>query len=103
MSVLYHLRKDKVVTDTLSRISIGSLAHVPDGKKELVKKVHSLVRLEDSPKGGFMVHHNSESSLVVEVKSKQHLNPLLIDLKESVLNKLNESFYEGGVFLDILG
>ena len=29
------------------------------------------VRLHDSTKGGFMVHHNSESSLVVEVKSKQ--------------------------------
>ena len=32
------------------------------------------VRLEDSLNGGFMVHHNSESSLVVEVKSKQHLD-----------------------------
>ena len=28
------------------------------------------VRLEYSPKGGFMVCHNSESSLVVVVKSK---------------------------------
>ena len=61
-----------------------------------MKDVHRLVllgvRLEDSPNGGFMVHHNSDSSLVVEVKSKQHLDPLLMDLKESVLTKLNESF-----------
>ena len=42
-----------------------------------------------------MVHHNSELSLVIEVKSKQHLDPLLMDLKESVLGNLNESFSKG--------
>ena len=40
-----------------------------------------------------MVHYNSESSLVVEVKSNQHLNPLLIELKESVLSKFSESLF----------
>ena len=58
-----------------------------------MKDVHRLarlvVRLEGSPSGGFMVHHNSESSLVVEVKSKKHLDPLLMELKESVLGRLN--------------
>ena len=39
-----------------------------------------------------MVHHNSQSSIVVEVTYKQHLNPLLMELKESVLGKINESF-----------
>ena len=65
-----------------------------------MKDVHRLtwlgVWLEDSPKGGFIVHHNSESSLVVEVKSKQHLDSLLMELKESVLNKYNESFSQRG-------
>ena len=45
-----------------------------------MKDVHRLsqlgVWLEDSSKGGFMVRHNSESSLVVEVKYKQHIDPL---------------------------
>ena len=50
-----------------------------------------MLDLEDSPNGGFMVHHNSESCLVVEVKSKQHIDQGLMDLKESVLGKLNES------------
>ena len=50
------------------------------------------MRLEDSLNGGFMVHHNSESSLVVEVKFKQHLDQSLKELKESVLGKFNESF-----------
>ena len=61
-----------------------------------MKDVHRLarlgVRLEGYLNGGFMVHHNSESSLVGEVKSKQHLNQQLMELKESVLGKLNESF-----------
>ena len=61
---------------------MGSVAHVIDDKKELVKKVHRLfqlgVQLEESLKGGFMVRHNFESSLVVDVKSNQHLDLLLM-------------------------
>ena len=49
------------------------------------------VRLEGSPNCCFIVHHNSESSLVFEVKSKQHIDPLLMKFKESILGKLNES------------
>ena len=44
-----------------------------------------------------MVHHNSVSSLVVEVKSRLHLDQQLNDLKESVLCKLKESFSLGGM------
>ena len=54
------------------------------------------MRLEDSPNGSFMVHHNSNSSLVVKVKSKKNLDPLLMELKKSVLGKINESFSQGG-------
>ena len=65
-----------------------------------MKDVHRLarlgVRLEDSPKGGFMVHHNSELSLVFEVNSKQHLDQPLMELKESIIGKINESFSLGG-------
>ena len=53
------------------------------------------VRLEDSVKGGSVVCHNSESSLVVRLKSNQQLDPLLIDLQETVLIKSNESFTQG--------
>ena len=80
---------------------IGSVAHINVCKKELVQYVHILaslgVPLEDSPKGGFMIYHNSESCLVVEVKSKQHLDHLLKELKESVLSKFNELFSQGGM------
>ena len=51
-----------------------SVDHVEEGKKQLVKDVHRLarfgVRLEDSPKWGFMVHHNCASSLKVEENYK---------------------------------
>ena len=43
-----------------------------------------------------MVHNNSESSWIVEVKSKQHLDQPLTKLKESVLGKINESLSLGG-------
>ena len=40
------------------------------------------VRLESALDGGDIVHHNSESSLVVKVKSKQqHIDIALIELK----------------------
>ena len=41
-----------------------------------------------------MVHHNSKTSLVIEVKPKKHLDPLLMDLKELVIRNINESFYQ---------
>ena len=78
MSVLYYLSKANVVADAHSLMTMVSVSHVEEAKKDLVKDVHRFsrlgVRLEESPKGGFMVHHNSEMSLVVEVKSKQHLD-----------------------------
>ena len=83
ISVIYHPGKANVVAEALSRMTMGSLSHVEQEKKELVKDVHRLPRLglwlEDSPNGGFMIHHNSDSSLVVEVKSKYHLDPLLME------------------------
>ena len=68
-----------------------SVFHVEESKRNLVKDVHRLarlgVRIKDSPKGGKVVHNKSESSLVVKVKSKQHLDPLLMGLKESVIGR----------------
>lgn len=93
MSVLYHPDKANVVADSLSRMTIGSVSHIDEAKKNLVKEVHRLawlgMRLENSLDGDFMVGNNSESSLVVEVKSKQHLDKSLMDFKELVLGKLN--------------
>ncbi|KAH0730144.1 hypothetical protein KY289_001332 [Solanum tuberosum] len=63
MSNLYHPVKGNVVENSLSRLLIGSVAHIEDYKKELVRDVHRLarvgVRLVDSTKGGVMVHNGS--------------------------------------------
>ena len=76
-------------------MTMGSVSHIDEAKKDLVRDVHRLstvgVRLEGSQKGGFTVHHNSESSLVVEAKSKEHRDQLLMESKKSVLGNLNES------------
>ena len=88
-----------MVANDLSRLSMGSVAHVSDDKTEFVKEAHRLdqlgIRLEDSLKGGSTVNHNSEASSMVEVKS-QHLDPLLMELKELILSKVNEALYQGG-------
>ncbi|WMV08875.1 hypothetical protein MTR67_002260 [Solanum verrucosum] len=50
----------------------------------------------DSTKGGVMVHNGSESSFVSEVKAKQCLDSILVELKEAVLKKSIEAFSQGG-------
>ncbi|WMV24872.1 hypothetical protein MTR67_018257 [Solanum verrucosum] len=84
MSVLYHPGKANVVADDLSRFSMGSVAHVEHEKNELVRDVHRLARLGvqlvDSTKGGVMVNNGSESSFVMDVKSKQDFDPILMEL-----------------------
>ena len=45
MSVHYHPGKANVVAVDLSRLSMGSVAHVEEKIKELVKDVHRLARL----------------------------------------------------------
>ena len=92
-----------MVVDALSRMNMGSVSHINEVKNDLLKEVHRFarlgVRMEGSPNGGALVHHNSESSLGVEVKSKQHLDLSFMELKESVLGKLNETFSLGGWFV----
>ena len=57
VNVHYHLGKDNVVADALSRMSMGSTTHVEDDKKEWVKDIHRLdrvgVQLVDSTSGVF--------------------------------------------------
>ena len=44
MSILYHPGKANVVADALSRLSMGSTAHVEEEKRQLAKDVHRLAR-----------------------------------------------------------
>ena len=64
-----------------------------------MKDIHKLsrlgVRLVDFTIGGVSVHPSSKSSLVDEVKEGHHLDLVLMELKYSVLVKMNESFALG--------
>ncbi|WMV46404.1 hypothetical protein MTR67_039789 [Solanum verrucosum] len=100
MGVLYHPSKANVVAHALSRLSMGSVAQIEGDKNELVQDVHRLARLGvhlvDSTKGCVMVHNGLESSFVADVKSKQGLDPTLVELKEAVFKKSVKAFSQGG-------
>ena len=74
MSVLYHPGKEYIVADALSKLSIGSVTRIEDGKIKLVQEVHQLARLGvhlvDSAKDSIWVWNSLESSLVSEAKEK---------------------------------
>ncbi|WMV50255.1 hypothetical protein MTR67_043640 [Solanum verrucosum] len=74
--------------------------------RELVRDVHRLARLGVllvySTKGGIMVHNGSKSFFVADVKAKQGLNPILVELEEAVLKKSVKAFSQGEmVYLEI--
>ena len=100
MSVHYHPGKANVVADALSRLSMGSVVHVEEERKELVKDVHRLarlgVRLMSISDNGVTVQNGAESSLVVEVKENQDNDPILLELKGAVHNQRVEVFSQGG-------
>lgn len=80
---------------------VDCVSHIEEDKKDLTEDVHRLphfgVLLEDSPNNCFIVHNMSASSFVGEVKSKEHLHPSLMKLKENIFIKLNELFSLWGV------
>ncbi|WMV46834.1 hypothetical protein MTR67_040219 [Solanum verrucosum] len=100
MSILYHPSKANVVADCLSRLSMGSTAHVEEERRELAKDVHRLarlgVRLMDSTEGGVVVMNGAESSLMLEVKGKQDQDPILLELKANVHKQKALAFEQGG-------
>ncbi|KAH0757932.1 hypothetical protein KY290_021425 [Solanum tuberosum] len=99
-SVHYHPGKANVVADALSRLSMGSVAHVEKERKELAKDVHRLARLGvflmSISDDGVTVQNGAESSLVAEFKEKQDSDPILLQLKGVVHHKKVEVFSQEG-------
>ena len=97
MSVHYHPGKANVVADALSRLSKGSVAHVEEKRKDLVKDVHRLarlgVRLMSILDSGVTVQNREELSLVVEVKENQDSDPILLELKCAIHNQRVKVFF----------
>ena len=100
LSVRYHPRKANVVADYLSRLSIGSVSHFEEQRKELVNDVHMLshlgvclISISDS---GVTVPNGEESSLIMEVKEKQDSDLILLELNGAVHNQRVEVLSQGG-------
>ena len=100
MILHYHRRKENVVADALSRLSMGSVTHVEEERKEIVKDVHRLarlgVRLMSISNSGAAVQNGVEYYMVVRVKEKQDSDPILLELKGAVHNQRVEVFFQGG-------
>ena len=73
--ILYHLEKANVVTDALSRKSIGSLAHVAEQKKEIVKELCKLfsegLSLEMPKTQPMIIQFWVRSKLIDEIRAAQ--------------------------------
>ncbi|WMV18455.1 hypothetical protein MTR67_011840, partial [Solanum verrucosum] len=92
--------KANVVEDDLSRLSMGSVAHIEEERKELARDVHRLARLGvrcmSISDGGVIVQNGAKSSLVAEVKEKQDSDPILFQLKCVVHQQRVAVFFQGG-------
>ena len=81
-------------------LSIGSIAHVEEERKEPVNYVRRLgrlvVRLMSISDSGVTVQDRAQSSLVVEVKVKQDSDLILLELKGEVHNQRVEVFSQRG-------
>ena len=82
----YHSGKANAVEDYLRRLYMGSVAHVKEQTKELVKDVHILsllgILLMSLLDTGKSIQNRVESSLIVEVKEKQDQNQILLKLRD---------------------
>ena len=100
MSLYYHLGKANVVANAINRLSMGSLSHVEEGKKKMVKDIHRLAnlggRLLYSKDGGVIVHELAKSSLCAKVMEKQVEDPILMQIKKDVGQQKVMLFEIGG-------
>ncbi|XP_070002054.1 uncharacterized protein [Nicotiana sylvestris] len=116
VDILYHPGKANIVVDALSRKSMGSLSHVEANKVKMTKYLCQLANLQvhlvDAEGGRILVQNTAKSSFVTEVKERQHEDPELIKLRESILQQRQPLFeltgdgvlrYQGRLWVSIVG
>ena len=100
MSMHYQPIKANVVADALRRLPMGSIAHVEEERKDLVKDVHRLdllgIPVMSISDNGATIQNDAELSLVVEVKEKKDSDLILLKLKGAVHQQRVKVFSQGG-------
>ncbi|KAF3619188.1 Cyclin-B2-4 [Capsicum annuum] len=100
MSLQNHPSKANMVADSLSRLSMRSLAHMDKEKWELVKNTHCLANLEvhllDTENGGVIIQEVAQSSLGAEIKEIYMLDPILMRIKGDIVGQKVMAFEISG-------
>ncbi|KAH0725404.1 hypothetical protein KY284_001269 [Solanum tuberosum] len=89
--VLYHPNKANVVADALSGLSMGSVVHVENEKKELIHDLHRLARLEAVLKKSVKAFSYGGDGVL---RNQGRLSVPIIDgLKEQILEEAHSFWY----------
>lgn len=91
MSLSYHLDKTNIIVDALRSSPMGRLSYIDEEKRGLVKGIHRFanfrVCLLNSKNAGVIFQEVVKSSLSDEVKEKQALDPIHMQIKDNVGQK----------------
>ncbi|WMV46126.1 hypothetical protein MTR67_039511 [Solanum verrucosum] len=85
MNALYHPIKANLVVDALSRLSMSSIAHAEEQRKDLAKNVHQLARLGV---GLTDMSHGGDGLLRYQGRL---CVPKMIDLRQQILTESHNS------------
>jgi hypothetical protein len=87
-TISYHSGKANVVADALSRKSIGSLAHIAEIRRPIVKEFQNLVvggvKFETTNTMSLLANIQAHSSLVDNIKVTQDIDPHLKKVIEDI-------------------
>ena len=104
--ILYHLRRANVVADALSRKSMGSLSHIAEQKKKIVKEVHNLLNegcsLELSNSLPMIAQFRVRLNLLDQIKAAQNADRKIEVLKKKIQEGKDRRFtvYQGIIKLN---
>ena len=90
MSILYHPGKANVVVDTLNIMTMGSVSHIDEVKKSLVKDVHRLgLRLKDYDMSVY--YHPNKANMVADALSRMTMGSVshIDEAKKYLLKDVN--------------
>ncbi|KAL9374753.1 hypothetical protein Peur_031632 [Populus x canadensis] len=87
-TIHYHPGKANVVADALSRKSSGSLAHIQEVRRPLIRELHELVdegvRFDLSEAGAMVAHFQVKSDLFDKIKAAQKKDDSLLRIRNEV-------------------